>query len=117
MVILWVPAWTVDHEKRDRTVTSIYLSSDNPRWMPKSEADLKAATDGGLFEESHHLDLKEAPSSKGDNRELACDLASFAVSGGTLIIGVKENKESRTFELAPQPSELSDYVSSQTVRS
>ncbi|MDX3588919.1 AlbA family DNA-binding domain-containing protein [Streptomyces europaeiscabiei] len=93
----------MDHEKRDRTVTSIYLSSDNPRWMPKTEADLQAAVDGGLFEESHHLDLKKAPSSKGDNKELARDLSSFAVDGGALVIGVQENKENRTFELAPQP--------------
>ncbi|MGX4695382.1 AlbA family DNA-binding domain-containing protein [Streptomyces sp. JNUCC 63] len=71
--------------------------------MPKTEADLQAAIDGGLFEESHHLDLKKAPHSKGDNKELARDLASFAVDGGTLIIGVQENKESRTFKLAPQP--------------
>ncbi|MER6392775.1 ATP-binding protein [Streptomyces sp. NPDC001523] len=84
-------------------MTSIYLSSDNPRWIPKTEADLQAAINGGLFQESHHLDLKKAPSSKGDNRELARDLASFAVDGGTLIIGVQENKESQTFDLAPQP--------------
>ncbi|MFH9125561.1 helix-turn-helix domain-containing protein [Streptomyces globisporus] len=84
-------------------MTSIYLSSDNPRWTPKTEADLQAAIDGGLFEENHHLDLKKAPSSKGDNRELARDLASFAIDGGTLVIGVQENKESRTFELAGHP--------------
>jgi hypothetical protein len=54
---------------------------------------LQAAVDGGLFEESHHLDLKKAPNSKGDNKELARDLASFAVDGGTLIIGVQENKK------------------------
>ncbi len=84
-------------------MTSIYLSSDNPRWMPKTEADLQAAVDGGLFEESHHLDLKKEPSSKSDNRELARDLTSFAVDGGTLIIGVQENKEGRTFECSPCP--------------
>ncbi|MEW2267737.1 ATP-binding protein [Streptomyces sp. NPDC047853] len=84
-------------------MTSIYLSSDNPRWMPKTEADLQAAIDGGLFEESHHLDLKKAPSGKSDNKELARDLSSFAVDGGTLIIGVHENKEARTFELDAQP--------------
>ncbi|GGZ88310.1 MULTISPECIES: AlbA family DNA-binding domain-containing protein [Streptomyces rochei group] len=71
--------------------------------MPKTEVDLQDAVDGGLFEESHHLDLKKAPNSKGDNKELARDLSSFAVDGGTLIIGVQENKESRTFGLAPQP--------------
>ncbi|MFH8736814.1 hypothetical protein [Streptomyces sp. NPDC017964] len=56
-------------------MTSIYLSSENPRWIPKNEDDLQAAIDGGLLEESHYLDLKEAPSSKGDNKELARDLA------------------------------------------
>lgn len=84
-------------------MTSIYLSSENPRWIPKTEADLQAAIDGGLVEETHYLDLKEAPSNKTDNRELARDLASFAVDGGTLIIGVKEHKDTRTFELVPQP--------------
>ncbi|MFJ6994494.1 helix-turn-helix domain-containing protein [Streptomyces sp. NPDC003090] len=84
-------------------MTSIYLSSENPRWTPRTEADLLAAVKGGLLEESHHLDLKKAPNSKGDNKELARDLASFAVDGGTLIIGVQENKESRTFEPSPQP--------------
>ncbi len=84
-------------------MTSIYLSSDNPRWAPKTEADLQAAVDGGLIEENHHLDLKKAPSNRGDNREFARDLSSFAVDGGTLIIGVQENKDERTFELAPQP--------------
>lgn len=84
-------------------MTSIYLSSENPRWMPTSEAELQAAIDGGLFEESHYLDLKKVPSSKSDNKELARDLSSFAIDGGTLIIGVAENKESRTFHLDPQP--------------
>ncbi|WP_329583530.1 AlbA family DNA-binding domain-containing protein [Streptomyces sp. NBC_01361] len=84
-------------------MTSIYLSSENPRWIPETEADLQAAIDGGLLEETHYLDLKEAPSSKGDNKELARDLASFAVDGGTLLVGIKEDKETRTFELAPQP--------------
>ncbi|OXZ01504.1 helix-turn-helix domain-containing protein [Streptomyces sp. 2R] len=84
-------------------MTSIYLSSDNPRWVPRTEDDLQAAIDGGLFEENHHLDLKKAPGTKSDNKELARDLASFAIDGGTLVIGVQENKDSRTFELSPQP--------------
>jgi hypothetical protein len=97
------PIWAIHRETSGLPVTSIYLSSDNPRWIPKTEADLKAAIDGGLLEETHYLDLKEAPSNKADNKELARDLASFAVNGGTLIIGVKENKDTRIFELAPQP--------------
>ncbi|MBL1086738.1 ATP-binding protein [Streptomyces actinomycinicus] len=85
-------------------MTSIYLSSANSRWTPKSEGDLSAAISGGLLEESHYLDLKEQTDpGKAGNKELARDLASFAVDGGTLIIGIREDKANRTFHLAPQP--------------
>lgn len=85
-------------------MTSIYLSSTNPRWTPKSEGDLSAAISGGLLEETHYLDLKEQTDpGKAGNKELARDLASFAVDGGTLIIGIREDKPARTFHLAPQP--------------
>lgn len=84
-------------------MTSIYLSSTNPRWTPKTEADLDSAISAGLLEESHYLDLKESLVSKSDNRETARDLASFAIDGGTLIIGIAEDKTNRTFMLAPQP--------------
>jgi hypothetical protein len=85
-------------------LTSIYLSSTNPRWAPKSEGDLAAAISGGLLEETHYLDLKEQTDpGKAGNKELARDLASFAVDGGTLIIGIGEDKANRTFFLAPQP--------------
>ncbi|GAA1995188.1 ATP-binding protein [Catenulispora subtropica] len=82
---------------------SIYLSPDNPRWMPKTESDLKAAIDNGLIEESHHLDAKKEVATKGDNRETARDLASFANDGGTLIIGLAEDKANGRFMLDPQP--------------
>ncbi|MFD8026777.1 helix-turn-helix domain-containing protein [Streptomyces lavendulae] len=82
----------------------IYLSPEVPGWSPRTEADLQAAIDSGLLEESHRLDLKQAlHATKGDNKELARDIASFAVDGGTLIIGIGEDKENRTFFLAPQP--------------
>ncbi|WP_170290547.1 AlbA family DNA-binding domain-containing protein [Kitasatospora atroaurantiaca] len=80
----------------------IYLSSDTPRWMPRTEADLQAAIDGGLIEESNYFDAKKELVTKGDNKELARDLASFANEGGTLIIGIAEDKAARTFSLAPQ---------------
>ncbi|MFP8959027.1 DEAD/DEAH box helicase family protein [Streptomyces nanhaiensis] len=83
---------------------SIYLSPDTPRWAPKTEADLRAALEQGLIGESHHLDAKEAlAAGKSSNKELARDLASFAVDGGTLLIGVAEDTEHRTLTLAPQP--------------
>lgn len=84
-------------------MTSIYLSSDTPRWTPKSEADLQSVIDGGLIDESSRLDVKKELVTKGDNKELAKDLSSFAIDGGTLIIGIGEDKPNRTFNLTPQP--------------
>ncbi|QKW36246.1 ATP-binding protein [Actinomadura sp. NAK00032] len=84
-------------------MTSIYLSASQPRWTPQCEADLQTALDGGLIGESHYIDLKEVPSSKGGNKESARDMASFALDGGTLIVGIAEDKENRVFTLSPQP--------------
>lgn len=81
----------------------IYLSAGNPRWTPGNEADVQAGIDRGLLGESHYLDLKEVPATRGDNKEAARDLVSFAVDGGTLIYGIAEDKANRTFSLAPQP--------------
>lgn len=84
-------------------MTSIYLSASQPRWTPQNEADIQTALDEGLIGESHYLDLKEVPSSKGGNKESARDMASFAIDGGTLIVGIAEDKTNRVFTLAPQP--------------
>ena len=78
-------------------MTPIYLSADTPRWTPRTEADLQAGIDQGLLSESHYLDLKEVPATKGDNREAARDLVSFSIDGGTLIYGIAEDKINRTF--------------------
>jgi hypothetical protein len=85
----------------DPCVISIYLSPSNPRWTPKTEADLKAAITGGLIEEKHYFDAKEMLATKGDNKELARDLASFAIDGGTMIVGLAEDKQNSTFSRAP----------------
>lgn len=84
-------------------MTNFHASLSAPRWSPKTESDLQDAIDGGLIEESHFLDAKESLATKGDNRELARDLASFANDGGLLIVGLAENKANGTFTLAPQP--------------
>ncbi|MFK0280871.1 helix-turn-helix domain-containing protein [Streptomyces sp. NPDC090499] len=82
---------------------SIYLSPSNPRWTPKTEADLQAAITGGLIEEKHYFDAKEMLATKGDNKELARDLSSFAIDGGTMIVGLAEDKQNGAFSLVPQP--------------
>lgn len=61
------------------------------KWMPSDENELQAAFNDGLLAEKNWCDLKrELGSGKGANPELARDLASFAVDGGTLIIGLDE---------------------------
>lgn len=52
-----------------------------------------------------HLDLKEVPQPRGRTRSRPTkDMASFAIiDGGTLIVGIAEDKDNRVFTLAPQP--------------
>lgn len=81
---------------------SVYLSAANPRVPLRSESDITAAVDAGLLAESHFLELKrEIKSGKAENRETARDLASLAVDGGTLIVGLTE--VDNTIQLSPQP--------------
>jgi hypothetical protein len=59
--------------------------------MPSDESELLAAFNDGLLTEKNCCDLKRDLSpGKVANAELARDLASFAVDGGTLIVGLDE---------------------------
>lgn len=74
-------------------MNSIYLSQEQPRWMPRTEQDIQDAIDRCLLDETHYLDLKrEVGAGRAENKELARDLAQFAVDGGALLIGVEEVK-------------------------
>jgi hypothetical protein len=78
-------------------------SDKQPHWIPRTEAELAEAAEQGLLEENHHLDVKrEIPTGGSANKELARDLASFAVDGGMLIIGVGENSAPASVSLVPQ---------------
>lgn len=83
-------------------MNTVYLSNTHPRVPLTTEADLQAAADVGLLEESHYLELKREIPGKGSNRETARDLASFAVDGGTIIVGVEE-LDSGHLQLSAQP--------------
>lgn len=81
----------------------MYLSGSTPRWTPSSEADLREALTNGVLEETHYLELKrEISAGKGANKELARDLAQFAIDGGTLIVGIEEHDDVPP-TLAPVP--------------
>lgn len=83
-----------------------YLSRNQPRWSPETEVDIQAVIDNGVLGESHYIDVKqEIAPGQGGRRELARDLASFAIDGGALLLGVAEDKQARQFSLHPQPLE------------
>lgn len=73
-----------------------------PRWRPRNEGDIAEVIEAGLLRETHYLDVKrEVGDTPGARKESARDLASFALHGGALLIGVAEDKEQRTWSLAP----------------
>jgi len=71
-------------------------------WPPETEADVLLAISAGDLVESNRLDVKALVGDTSSARkETAKDLASFAVDGGALLIGVHEDKEARLFAAAP----------------
>lgn len=70
-------------------------------WQPASEAEIDAAIRLGDLKENRHLDVKrELGTSDSSRKETARDLASLAISGGVLLIGVDEPSKDQ-FALAP----------------
>lgn len=71
-------------------------------WPPRSEDEILAALATADVAESNRLDMKLMIGDKDSaRRETAKDLASFAVDGGALLIGIREDKEARSFHPAP----------------
>ena len=72
---------------------SAYLGPEKGRWTPTAWSDVVEAAAGGLLDESHWVDLKqELPTGKRThNTELAQDLASLAVDGGLLVVGIEDH--------------------------
>jgi hypothetical protein len=59
-------------------------------WTPSHEAQLREAVQQGVIREDHHHDFKAMlAQGPAGNRDLAIDMASFAVDGGLLLIGVE----------------------------
>ncbi len=73
---------------------SHYLGPEKPRFAPTTWEEIETAAAAGILNEGRWVELKkEIPAkSAGSNKELAKDLASLSVEGGTLIIGIEESK-------------------------
>ncbi len=82
----------------DRTAQVVAVRTP---WPPVTEDDLRSAAAVGALEERHHVEVKrELAPGDAANKELAADLASFAVDGGRLIFGIDERNG---FALTPIP--------------
>jgi hypothetical protein len=61
------------------------------KWIPNDETALRAAFDQGLLDERNWCDVKSyVGTTRGATGDFAKDVASFAVDGGTIIIGLDE---------------------------
>ena len=70
------------------------------RWEPTKEHQIVDAIETGDLRENRHLDVKrEIGTSDGSRRETARDIASFAIDGGVLLIGIEE--QDGTFKPSP----------------
>jgi Putative DNA-binding domain len=89
-----------------------YLGPRKGRWTPGGWSDVVEAAAGGLLDESHWVDLKqELPAGKRTaNAELAQDLASFAVDGGLLVIGVEDHNSRAGKVCGVELAKLADRV-------
>ncbi|MBM7774376.1 hypothetical protein JOD54_004580 [Actinokineospora baliensis] len=89
-----------------------YLGADKGRWAPAGWASVVEAAAGGLLDESHWVDLKqELPSGKPTiNTDLAKDLASLAVDGGLLVIGIEDHNSHAGRVLGVDLAGLADRV-------
>lgn len=72
-------------------------------WLPTTEAEIETVLFSGTAPEGHFLDFKrELGSTPGSRKETAQDIASFALDGGVLIVGVDE-PDPGSYKLSPQP--------------
>jgi len=68
---------------------------DRSMWRPTTEDELVLAAEIGTLDESTPgLELKALiPTTRGTNKELARDLASLSIGGGTLLVGVADSTD------------------------
>jgi len=96
----------------EQRLPGAYLGPGKGQWTPAGWSDVVEAAAGGLLDESHWVDLKqELPAGKRThNTELAQDLASFAVDGGLLVIGVEDHNSRAGKVRGVELAKLADRV-------
>lgn len=67
------------------------MTNPGAGWRPTTLEEVEAAIKNGLIDETHFLDFKrELKPGQSANKDIAKDIASFAVDGGVILIGVDE---------------------------
>ncbi|ASL14717.1 AlbA family DNA-binding domain-containing protein [Mycobacterium intracellulare] len=67
------------------------MTSPGAGWRPTTLEEVETAIKNGLVEENHFLDLKrELTSAQSATKDIAKDIAAFAIDGGLILIGVDE---------------------------
>jgi hypothetical protein len=72
------------------------------RWTPQTEQDITAGIQTGTIRETHHMEVKAT----ARNEAIAITIASLAIDGGTLILGIEEIEDGGRKRLSPKPVEL-----------
>jgi hypothetical protein len=70
-------------------------------WIPKTAAEVEEAAARGDLEETHTFDAKSALPAPKKNHDLAVDVDSMTVDGGSLLYGLGEDENGRLTVLAP----------------
>jgi hypothetical protein len=82
--------------------STVWRRGRMPGWAPSTEVQIQDLIATGDLREHRGLDVKqEVGDTDSPRRETARDLASFAIDGGSLLIGVKEDKATGTFSVSP----------------
>lgn len=72
-------------------------------WVPRTEAEIVAAVQGGTLRETSRFDAKAELPPAGRNKDLAKDICAMTVEGGLLLYGVGGSDPTRPDELLPFP--------------
>jgi Schlafen, AlbA_2 len=101
-----------DSALAEQRPSSAYLGPEKGRWTPNAWSDVVEAAAGGLLDESHWVDLKrELPAGKRtQNTELAQDLASLAIDGGLLVVGIEDHNSRAGKVCGVELAKLADRV-------
>jgi len=78
------------------------MQSPRPTWLPTTFAQAEADVNARVVVENHYTELKRTyERTDSARRDMAKDIAALALDGGTMVIGVDEDKAGRAIALVP----------------